>query len=123
MSVEELGAREVAADNAEALAEAFERMHPEVGAAVGASMDERLLEATFSVCAFSLGRAARKAHKIFVDSAVDSGLEPSDVKSVEVEIDLEGARRSSQSAAQRPACLRIYLQPQASTSRLALHGS
>lgn len=89
VSIEGLGARDVAADNAEALSEAFEREHPEVGAAVGASLNEDLLEATFSVSAFSIGRAARKAHKIFLESAIESGLEPSPIKSVDFEIDLE----------------------------------
>jgi hypothetical protein len=88
VSVEEMGARDVVADNAEALAEAFERRHPEAGAAVGASLNEGMLEATFSVSALTLGRAARKAHKVFIDSAIDSGLTPSPIKSVEVEIDL-----------------------------------
>jgi hypothetical protein len=55
-----LGARDVAADNAEVLVEAFERRHPEVEAAVGAALDEGLLEATFSVSAFTLGRAVER---------------------------------------------------------------
>jgi hypothetical protein len=88
VSVEGLGARDVVADNAEALAEAFERRHPEVGAAVGASLTESVLEATFSVSALTFGRAARKAHRIFIDCAIESGLEPSPIKSVDVEIDL-----------------------------------
>jgi hypothetical protein len=88
VSVEELGARDVAADNAEALAEAFERRHPEVGAAVGASLNEGVLEATFSVSALTFGRAARKAHRIFIGSATEADLEPSPIKSVDVEIDL-----------------------------------
>ena len=89
VSVEELGARDVAADNAVALGEALERMYPEVGAAVGASMEEGLLEATFCVSALSIRRATRKAHRIFIDSAIEAELEPSPVRSVEVEIDLD----------------------------------
>jgi len=88
VSVEELGARDVVADNAEALVEAFERMHPEVGAAVGASLNDGVLEVTFSVSALTLGRAARKANKIFIDSAVESGLKPAPIKGIEVEVDL-----------------------------------
>jgi len=92
VSIEGLGAADVAADNAEALCEAFERKHPEAGAAVGASLDERALEATFSVSAFSIGRATRKARRIFIDSAIESGIKPSPVKSVDVEIDVRAAR-------------------------------
>lgn len=90
VSIEGLGARDIAADNAEALSEAFERKHPEVGAAVGAALSEDLLEVTFFVSAFSFSRAVRKARKIFVDSAIESGLKPSPVKSFEVEVDLGG---------------------------------
>lgn len=88
VSIEGLGARDIAADNAEALSEAFGRRHPEVGAAVGACLSEDLLEVTFSVSAFSFSRAVRKAQKIFVDTAIESGLKPSPVKSFEVEVDL-----------------------------------
>ena len=93
VSIEGLGARDVAADSAEALSEAFERKHPEVGAAIGASLSEGLLEATYSVSAFSFRRAARKATKIFLDAAIDSGLQPSPTKGIDVEIDLERSSR------------------------------
>jgi hypothetical protein len=93
VSIEDLGARDVAADNAEALSEAFERRRPEAGAAIGASLEEGLLEATFSVSAFSIGRAVRKAQEIFLDAAIDSALEPSPIKSIDFEIDLERRRR------------------------------
>jgi hypothetical protein len=76
VSIEGLGARDVAADNAEALSEAFERKHPEVGAAIGASLKEGLLEAIYSVSAFSFRGAVRKGTRIFIDAATDSGLQP-----------------------------------------------
>lgn len=88
ISIESLGAREVAEDNAEAMLDAFERTHPEAGAAVGADLEAGLLEVTFCAGGRSLDDAADNAGKIFIESAVASGLKPSPLVGLEVEADL-----------------------------------
>lgn len=88
ISIEKLGARKDAEDNAEALLNAFEHTHPEAAAAVGANLEAELLEVTFCASGKSLSDAAEKAGRIFVDAAIQSDLEPSPLVSFEVEADL-----------------------------------
>ena len=88
ISIEGHGARDVAADNALALMDAFVRSHPEVSAAIGADLEKGLLEATFCASGPSLDDAAEAASRIFVDAAVASRLEPASLVGFEVEADL-----------------------------------
>jgi hypothetical protein len=87
-SIEGLGAREAAEDNAEALLDAFERTHPEVSASVGANLEDSILEVSFCADGNSLNDAAGRAGAIFVEAAVESGLQPSPLVGLEVEADL-----------------------------------
>jgi hypothetical protein len=87
-SIESLGAREVAEDNAEAMLDAFERTHPEVGAAVGANLEDGVLEVSFCASGASLNDAADNAGRIFLEGAMASHLKPSPLIGLEVEADL-----------------------------------
>jgi hypothetical protein len=49
VTMTEHGRPDVAEGNAEALLTAFEKTHPEVGAAVGADLEQGTLEVTFSI--------------------------------------------------------------------------
>lgn len=87
ITIEDLGARAIAEESAEAMLDAFERTHPEAGAAVGANLEADLLEVTFCASGRSLDDAADNAGKIFVEAAVASGLKPSPLAGLEVEAD------------------------------------
>jgi hypothetical protein len=88
ISIEGLGAVEVAEDSAEAMLDAFERTHPEVGASVGANLEAGLLEVAFCASGHSLNDAADNAGKIFIEAALASELQPAPVVGLEVEADL-----------------------------------
>lgn len=88
ISIENLGAREVAEESAEAMLDAFERTHPGAAAAVGADLEAGLLEVSFCASGRSLDDAASKARKIFLETAVASDLKPSPLVGLEVEADL-----------------------------------
>lgn len=88
ISIEGHGARDVAECNSLTLLGAFEEVHPEVGAAVGADLDSGLLEATFCATGHSLDEATEKARRIFSDAAAASGLGPVDFAGFAVEADL-----------------------------------
>lgn len=76
VSIEGLGARSNAEENGFALLEAFEKVHPEVGAAVGANLVAGVLEATFSVSARAQDDAAEAARQVFAGVIAASGLKP-----------------------------------------------
>jgi hypothetical protein len=88
ISIEGHGARDVAEENAESLLDAFERTHPDAGAAVGADLETGVLEVTFCATGESLDDAAEKAGMIFVDAAMESILTPAPLVGFEVEVDL-----------------------------------
>jgi hypothetical protein len=88
ISIEGLGAPEVAEDSAEAMLDAFERTHPEASAAVGANLADGLLEVAFCARGHSLDDAADNAGKIFIEAALASELQPSPIVGLEVEADL-----------------------------------
>jgi len=87
-SIEGLGARSIAEENAIALLDAFEKVHPEVGAAVGAKLTAGVLEATFSVGGRSLDDAAEAARQLFAEVMEVSGLQPINPARFELEADL-----------------------------------
>lgn len=87
-SIEGLGARSVAEKNAAALLDAFEKVHPEVGAAVGANLVAGVLEATFSVSGRTLDDAADAARQVFAGVIDASGLKPVSPARFELETDL-----------------------------------
>lgn len=76
VSVEGLGARRIAEENGIALLKAFEKVHSEVGAAVGANLVAGILEATFSVSGRALDDAVEAARQVFADVIDVSGLKP-----------------------------------------------
>lgn len=88
IAIEAHGARGVAEDNAEALLDAFERTHPEVGAAVGANLEREELEVTFCAGGRSIDDAAKRAGGIFIDAAMASGLEPRDLARFDIEVEV-----------------------------------
>jgi len=87
-SIESLGAPEVAEGSAEAMLDAFERTHPEAGAAVGANLETGVLEVSFCANGRSLDDAVESAGRAFIEAALESGLQPSPVIGLEVEADL-----------------------------------
>jgi len=87
-SIEGLGARSIAEENAFALLEAFEKVHPEVGAAVGANLVAGVLEATFSVSGRALDDAAEAARQVFAGVIDASGLKPVNPARFELEAEL-----------------------------------
>ena len=92
VSIEGLGARSIAEENGFALLDAFETVHPEVGAAVGANLVAGVLEATFSVIGRALGDATEAARQVFADVIDASGLKP--VSPARFELETEQALAS-----------------------------
>lgn len=82
ITVAEHGRREVAEERMEQLLEAFERIHPEVGAVLGANFHLGRLDATFSVDAKDVHEATEHGWRAFVESAEKAELEPSEVVEV-----------------------------------------
>jgi hypothetical protein len=107
ISIEGLGARDVAEDNAEALSDAFERTHPEAGGAVGANLEDAILEVTFCTSGLSVNEATERAGRIFVDAAIASGLTPSPLVGFEIEADLSQPPRRIPLRKRRPDSWRI----------------
>jgi hypothetical protein len=85
VSIKGLGIRDVAEENAMALLDAFEKVHPEAGPAVGADLVTGRLEVTFSAAAPSYEGATAKAQQIFDDAASTSRLDPIEVVGFELD--------------------------------------
>jgi hypothetical protein len=79
ITVRKHGHPDIAEANMEQLLEAFESVHPEVGAAIGANYHLNRLDATFSVEADDAGGATVLGATIFKDATNAAGLEPIEV--------------------------------------------
>ena len=83
--IEGLGELEVAAEAGEAMINAFEEREPKAAAAVGANLNDGVLEVSFSVDGASPDSAWERANSVFLSAANASGLAPHPIVAVDFE--------------------------------------
>jgi len=79
ITVKKHGHRDVAEQNMERLLEAFESLHPEAGAAIGANYHLSRLDATFSIQADGAQAASAMGYDVFAEAMEAAGLEPTEI--------------------------------------------
>jgi hypothetical protein len=86
VTMAEHGWRPDAEDNGERLLDAFVQVHPEVGPVVAGDMRVGTLDVTFSLDAADAEEALDLGRKIYAEGLLASGLRPTPVVGIHVEV-------------------------------------